>query len=107
MTCPQAAETAGQAAPPLFRITAITFDDSEAVQAVTALADGACLDFIRAESPLAPASGGRPATVTLPVAELLRLYGTAGEITGLDPRHAGSIPVWDSLNWVYCSLIDG
>jgi hypothetical protein len=91
-------------AAPRFRITAITFDDREQLEAVTALAGGPCLDFIASA---APAVAGGGSTVTLARAGLLALYQAAGQIPGTDPRHAGSLPVWESLNWVYCSLIDG
>jgi hypothetical protein len=92
--------------PPLFRVTAILFDFREQVEAVTALAGGPCLSFIRAEAPGIQVPDGTAVLVTLPIDEAMRVLRAAGQVTSLDPRYDGSHPVWTSLNWVYCSLLD-
>jgi hypothetical protein len=92
--------------PPLFRVTAISFDFREEVEAVTALAGGPCLSFIRAEAPGIQVPDGAAVLVTLPIDDVMHVFHAAGQVTGPDPRYDGSHPVWTSLNWVYCSLLD-
>jgi hypothetical protein len=91
--------------PPLFRVTAISFDVREQVEAVTALVGGPCLSFIRAEAPGVQVPDGPAVLVTLPVADVMRVRDAVGRGALLDSRRVGSFPVWSSLSWVYYCLL--
>ena len=97
-------------AKPWFRVSRIDFDGEERVSAVHAICDPATLDVIRAVTfggMDVAGAGVFHAELRLPVATALELYRTTGQVRGDEPRYPHTHVVNESLNWVYCSLIDG
>lgn len=98
---------------PWFRVTQIDFDTDEEVSFVHAVCDPATLAVVRELVAVAPAdvtSGPRPedpAGVRFPVDTAMELYRITGKVPCGEPRYAYTGPVNESLNWVYCSLVDG
>jgi hypothetical protein len=96
-----------------FRIFQIDLDDRERVFAVHAFLDPATLSVTRgmAGEHMYPGDvagvGQRHAQVRFPRDVLLELYRATGRIRGDDPRYPITHPVYESLNRVYCALIDG
>ena len=99
-----------------FNISRIEFDDGdgqfgEAVAEVTASATRAALELIREViGEVRSELTGEPehVAVFLPVDDMMRLYRGIGPGTvGTDPAYEQAHAIWESLNWVYCSLIDG
>ena len=94
-----------------FRIIRIDFDGDESVESVTAVASGAALTLIREVTGTEPAwevLSESEMLVTLPAADVLDLYRDINPRTvGTDPAHEHASAIWNSLNWVYCSLING
>ncbi|MCU1656141.1 MAG: hypothetical protein JWO57_797 [Pseudonocardiales bacterium] len=94
-----------------FRITNIRFDDEEEVAELTAVvrddAYTVITGIVGEVNTLNATRGGTEMTIALPADNAMRLYGECGQMTGLDPRREqGGHEIWDSLNWVYCSLMD-
>jgi hypothetical protein len=94
-----------------FRITNIRFDDDEEVTELTAVvrddAFGVIAGIIEDVNTVNTARCDTEMTVVLPVKDAMTLYRECGSMNGLDPRHEqGGHQIWDSLNWVYCSLMD-
>ena len=93
-----------------FSVTRIEFDDDETILEVTATATGAALTLIREVIGEVrwEVAAEREMAVFLPVADMLWLYRDISERTrGTDPAYEQAHAIWESLNWVYCSLIDG
>jgi hypothetical protein len=82
---------------PMCRITSVTLDRDDRVAAATAVASGACLDFILSVVPGAIAAGDSPATLTMARADILRLRKAAGQAGEASPRLAASRRVRDAL----------
>lgn len=94
---------------PWFRVFQIDLDEKEHVSAVHAICDPATLDVIRAmtRGGMDIAGCGQVhAELRLPVETALELYWATGKVRGDEPRHVHTDPVNESLNWVYCSLMD-
>ena len=93
---------------PLFRITAITLDDHEAVSTVTAIASGDCLELIRTVSPRARITSSTPAKITFLLPDLLELHRAVGSVGDDDhPWFAGSHLIYRSLHKIVNGFIQG
>jgi hypothetical protein len=97
MTLPGGRMAPGVMARSLFRVASVTFDRDDRVAGATAVASGACLDFVLSAAPGVRAEGDSPATLTMARADILRLRRAAGTVAGTDPRRVASGPVWNSL----------
>ena len=93
---------------PKFRLTSIVFDESEEVSAVTAAAGTSTLAVIReflGNVPWTVVSESE-SSVTLPVAEMLKLFRACGSLPGTDPRYEHTHPIYNSLSLVVYGLIE-
>jgi hypothetical protein len=81
----------------LFRIASVTFDRDDRAASATAVASGACLDFVLAVAPGLRVTGESPATLTMSRADILRLRKAASAVAGTDSRRTASDPVRASL----------
>jgi hypothetical protein len=93
------------------RVTNICFDEEEEVAELTAVVRDDAYEVVTGilgdVNTVDTSRGGTEMTITLPVGDAMRLYDECGKMTGLDPRYKqGSHEIWESLNWVYCGLID-
>ena len=94
---------------PWFRVFRIDFGPGEEVTAVHAICDPATMDVIRAvtRGGMDVAGVGRfHAEMRLPAGTALELYQVTGKVRGDEPRYPHTHVVNESLNWVYCSLIE-
>lgn len=92
-----------------FRIIRIDFDDNERVESARAFTDSETVLTISrmilgGMDVLVNGPGG--VIVQLPVATMTELYQATGKIYGNDPVYKFTHPVWESLSWVHCSLMD-
>lgn len=93
---------------PAFRLTSIALDENEDVSAVIAAASPSTLGVIReliGDVSWSVVSETESA-VTLPVADMRRLFRACGKLPGTDPRHEHTYPVYDSLSHVIYGLME-
>lgn len=93
-----------------FRITSIALDEDEEVSGITAVVRDDTHQVITGMVGAVDTSnvtrGGTEMTITMPVAQMSGLLRQCGKTTGEDPRAEHTHEIYDSLNWLFCSLMD-
>lgn len=89
-----------------FNLTAILFDDDTNVSGVEIRAEGRSLDYIQATLPGAKIPDTSPAKIELTREETLHLFDVIGKLSGLDPWHDVTGPMYDQLAAVVYSLME-
>jgi len=93
-----------------FRVTGIKLDDDEELAAVTALASGDALRVLRGmggpDLRVQDIPASRWHVVDLDLGEMRKLRDATGKMTHLDPQHAITTQVYDSLCLVLYALLD-
>lgn len=93
-----------------FRVATIVLDEEEDVSSVTAVVDldahGLITDLLGSLDTTDVRRGGTEMTVTLPLADMLKLFHEIGRIPGDDPQYARGVhEIYVSLSAVVYGLM--